>query len=70
MLLLSPLTLSSVWVLSLIHFILQAACVLTAFTHPSHVLLYAPGGALCLQAGPFRASISAVQNAKAFCDAT
>ncbi|EAM9428240.1 hypothetical protein BCN13_06350 [Salmonella enterica] len=40
---LSPLILSSVWVLSLIHFILQVAFVLTAFTHPSHVLMYAPG---------------------------
>ncbi|EBW6360381.1 hypothetical protein DPU24_05935 [Salmonella enterica subsp. enterica serovar Oranienburg] len=43
MLFLSPLTLSSVWDLSLIHFILQAASVLTAFTHPSHVFMYAPG---------------------------
>ncbi|EAM1118963.1 hypothetical protein D9Q25_16485 [Salmonella enterica subsp. enterica serovar Javiana] len=41
MLFLSPLTLSSVWDLSLIHFILQAASVLTAFTHPSHVFMYA-----------------------------
>ncbi|AXC82073.1 hypothetical protein DO628_05425 [Salmonella enterica subsp. salamae] len=42
MLLLSPLPLSSVWVLSLIHFTLQAASVLTAFNHPSHILMYAP----------------------------
>ncbi|EAM1254941.1 hypothetical protein D3369_15815 [Salmonella enterica] len=43
MLFLSPLPLSLVWDLSLIHFILQAASVLTAFTRPSHVFMYAPG---------------------------